>query len=156
MKVVLCVVGKTTNPHVSSLVDDYLGRINRYVPFSLVVIPALRATRALPEQQQREREGEKILRLLLPNDCLVILDERGTQYDSIALARWLQRKQQTAQRLVFVVGGPYGFSPAVYARADEQLSLSSLTLSHQLVRVFFVEQLYRACTIIKGEPYHHS
>ena len=101
-------------------------------------------------------EGQLVLRLLHPTDTLVLLDEHGPQHTSTAFARWLQQKQQTARRLVFLIGGPYGFSPDIYARANERLSLSPMTFSHQMVRLIFTEQLYRACTIIKGEPYHHE
>ena len=101
-------------------------------------------------------EGELILKQLQPSDTLVLLDEHGKEFRSIELAKWLEQKQQTARRLVFVIGGPYGFSEAIYKRANEQLSLSKLTFSHQMVRLVFTEQIYRACTIIKGEPYHHE
>ena len=148
-------VGKTTDKHFVALIDEYVNRVGHYMPFSLTVIPELKATRSLTEEQQRQAEGEQILRLLQPGDTVVLLDEHGQELRSVGLARWVEQKRQTSRRLVFVIGGPYGFSPAVYARANEQLSLSRLTFSHQMVRLVFVEQLYRACTIIKGEPYHH-
>ncbi|MBR3122779.1 MAG: 23S rRNA (pseudouridine(1915)-N(3))-methyltransferase RlmH, partial [Prevotella sp.] len=135
---------------------DYVGRIGHYMPFSVVVVPELKNTKALSEEQQKEREGELILQKIKPTDTLVLLDERGSELSSVAFSQWLQRKQSSARSLVFVIGGPYGFSKAVYNRADEQLSLSRMTFSHQLIRVVFAEQLYRACTIIKGEPYHHE
>ena len=156
MKTELIMVGKTTDKHFVALIDEYVKRVGHYMPFSLTVIPELKATRSLTEEQQRQAEGEQILRLLQPGDTVVLLDEHGQELRSVELARWLEQKRQTARRLVFVIGGPYGFSPAVYARANEQLSLSRLTFSHQMVRLVFVEQLYRACTIIKGEPYHHE
>ena len=149
-------VGKTTDKHFVALIDEYVNRVGHYMPFSLTVIPELKATRSLTEEQQRQAEGEQILKLLQPGDTVVLLDEHGQELRSVELARWVEQKRQTARRLVFVIGGPYGFSPAVYARANEQLSLSRLTFSHQMVRLVFVEQLYRACTIIKGEPYHHE
>ena len=149
-------VGKTTDKHFQASTEEYVRRVSHYMPFSLTVIPELKATRSLSEEQQRQAEGEQILRLLQPGDTVVLLDEHGQELRSIELARWLEQKRQTARRLVFVIGGPYGFSPAVYARSNEQLSLSRLTFSHQMVRLVFVEQLYRACTIIKGEPYHHE
>ena len=149
-------VGKTTDKHFVALIDEYVNRVGHYMPFSLTVIPELKATRNLTEEQQRQAEGEQILKLLQPGDTVVLLDEHGQELRSVELARWVEQKRQTARRLVFVIGGPYGFSPAVYARANEQLSLSRLTFSHQMVRLVFVEQLYRACTIIKGEPYHHE
>ena len=132
MKTELIMVGKTTDKHFQASTDEYVRRVVHYMPFSLTV------------------------RLLQPGDTVVLLDEHGQELRSIELARWLEQKRQTARRLVFVIGGPYGFSPAVYARANEKLSLSRLTFSHQMVRLVFVEQLYRACTIIKGEPYHHE
>ena len=156
MKTELMMVGKTTDKHFVALIDEYVKRVGHYMPLSLTVIPELKATRSLTEEQQRQAEGEQILKLLQPGDTVVLLDEHGQELRSVELARWLEQKRQTARRLVFVIGGPYGFSPAVYARANEQLSLSRLTFSHQMVRLVFVEQLYRACTIIKGEPYHHE
>ena len=156
MKTTLILVGKTTNKHLATVIDDYVGRIGHYMPFSVVVVPELKNTKALSEEQQKEREGELILQKIKPTDTLVLLDERGSELDSVAFSQWLQRKQSSARNLVFVIGGPYGFSKAVYNRGDEQLSLSRMTFSHQLIRVVFAEQLYRACTIIKGEPYHHE
>ena len=156
MKTELILVGKTTNKHITACIDDYVERIGHYMPFALTIIPELKQTKSLSEEQQKEREGEAIIQRLQPSDTVVLLDERGHQFRSIELAAWLERKQQSARRLVFVIGGPYGFSPAVYARANEKLSLSTLTFSHQMVRLVFAEQLYRACTIIKGEPYHHE
>ena len=156
MKTELIVVGKTTNKHFVASINDYLDRIGHYMPFSVTVIPELRNAKSLSQQQQKDKEGEAILRLLQPSDTVVLLDERGKEPRSIELADWLQRQQQTARRLVFIIGGPYGFSQQVYSRADSMLSLSRMTFSHQMVRLIFVEQLYRACTIIKGEPYHHE
>lgn len=156
MKTQLILVGKTTNKHLATVIDDYVGRIGHYMPFSVVVVPELKNTKALSEEQQKEREGELILQKIKPTDTLVLLDERGSELGSVAFSQWLQRKQSSARSLVFVIGGPYGFSKVVYNRADEQLSLSRMTFSHQLIRVVFAEQLYRACTIIKGEPYHHE
>ena len=156
MKTELIVVGKTTNKHFIAAINDYLERIGHYMPFSVTVIPELRNAKSLSQQQQKDKEGEAILRLLQPSDTVVLLDERGKEPRSIELADWLQRQQQTARRLVFIIGGPYGFSQQVYSRADSMLSLSRMTFSHQMVRLIFVEQLYRACPIIKGEPYHHE
>ena len=156
MKTELIVVGKTSDKHFQAGIDDYVGRLCHYMPFSVTVIPDLKVTRSLSEDQQRQSEGEQTLRLLQASDTVVLLDERGKEMRSVELARWLEQKRQTARRLVFIIGGPYGFSKAVYARADEMLSLSRLTFSHQMVRLVFAEQLYRACTIIKGEPYHHE
>ena len=156
MKTLLLLVGKTTDKHFLASINDYVERIGHYMPFELVTIPELKNTKHLSEQQQKVAEGELILRQLQPQDTVVLLDEHGRELRSVELAQWLQQKQATARRLVFVIGGPYGFSPAVYARAQEQLSLSKLTFSHQMIRLIFTEQIYRACTIIKGEPYHHE
>ena len=156
MKTELIVVGKTVNKEIIKLIDDYCERITHYMPFSINVIPELKNTKNLSEEQQKKAEGELILHQLQPSDFVVLLDERGIEPRSIELAAWLEKKLAVTKRLVFVIGGPYGFSPAVYERANEKLSLSRLTFSHQMVRAIFVEQLYRACTIIKGEPYHHE
>ena len=155
MKSVLILVGKTTDKHLSALIDDYVSRIGHYMPFEVVCIPELKNTKSLSEDQQRDREGEQILKKVQSGDTLYLLDERGEEYSSVGFARWLERHQVQSKRLLFVIGGPYGFSPAVYGRADGKLSLSKMTFSHQMVRLLFTEQLYRACTIIKGEPYHH-
>ena len=156
MKTLLILVGKTTDRHFQASINDYVERINHYMPFELVVIPELKNTKSLSEPQQKTAEGELILRLLQPSDTVVLLDEHGHEFRSLEFARWLEQKRNTARRLVFIVGGPYGFSQAVYARAQEQLSLSRMTFSHQMIRLVFTEQVYRACTIIKGEPYHHE
>ena len=156
MKIILLLVGKTTNKHIGACINDYVERIGHYVPFELQVIPELKQTKHLTEAQQKQMEGEQLLRALQPTDDVVLLDERGKELRSMEFARWIEQKQHTARRLVFIIGGPYGFSPALYARAKEMLSLSRMTFSHQMVRLFFTEQIYRACTIIKGEPYHHE
>jgi 23S rRNA (pseudouridine1915-N3)-methyltransferase len=156
MKTELIVVGRTVSKHFSTLINDYRERIGHYMPFSITTIPELKNTKSLSEEQQKSAEGELILKQLQPSDTVVLLDEHGREPRSIELAAWLEKKQSTARRLVFVIGGPYGFSVPVYERANEKLSLSQLTFSHQMVRLIFVEQLYRACTIIKGEPYHHE
>ena len=156
MKTILILVGKTTDKHFQAGISDYVERIGHYMPFDIVTIPELKNTKNLSEEQQKTMEGELILKQLQPSDTLVLLDEHGKELRSIEVAKWLEQKQQTARRLVFVIGGPYGFSEAVYSRANEKLSLSKLTFSHQMVRLVFTEQIYRACTIIKGEPYHHE
>lgn len=156
MKAILILVGKTINKHFVAGIEDYADRISHYMPFEIVTIPELRNTKNLSEDQQKTSEGELILRQIQPSDTVVLLDEHGKEFRSIEYARWLQQRQQTARRLVFVIGGPYGFSDAVYSRANEKISLSKMTFSHQMVRLIFTEQLYRACTIIKGEPYHHE
>ena len=157
MKVRVVFTGKTAEPWIRQGIDVYAGRLRHYVPFELVELPDLRQAASLGEAQVKAREGELILKSLRSNDHLVLLDERGDTYTSPGWARNLEQKAAHLPKdLVFVVGGPYGFSEAVYARADERLSLSGMTFSHQLVRVVFLEQLYRAFTIIKGEPYHHE
>ena len=156
MKTILLQVGKTTNKHIVACINDYVERIGHYMPFSVITISELKNTKSLNEQQQKEREGELILNNRQPVDVVVLLDEHGQEMRSVEFARWIEKKQQAARRLLFVIGGPYGFSPSVYQRADEQISLSKMTFSHQMVRLVFTEQLYRGCTIIRGEPYHHE
>ena len=156
MKTELILVGKTTNKHFVACINDYVERIGHYMPFSITTIPELKNAKSLSEDQQKEREGELILKQLQASDTVVLLDEHGTQMRSIEFASWLQKMQNSARRLVFVIGGPYGFSPALYQRANQKISLSPMTFSHQMVRLVFTEQIYRACTILKGEPYHHE
>lgn len=156
MKTVLLQVGKTVNKHFIASINDYVERINHYMPFEVVTIPELKNTKNLSEEQQKQAEGELILKQLQSSDTVVLLDEHGNEYRSIEFARWLEQKRYTARRLFFIIGGPYGFSKDVYARANEQVSLSKMTFSHQMIRLTFTEQIYRACTIIKGEPYHHE
>ena len=163
MKTILLQVGKTVNKHFVAGINDYVERIGHYMPFEVVTIPELKKTmvrsnrpKNLSEEQQKQTEGELILKQLQPSDTVVLLDEHGKEYRSVEFARWLEQKRNTARRLVFIIGGPYGFSKDVYSRANEQLSLSKMTFSHQMIRLTFTEQVYRACTIIKGEPYHHE
>ena len=157
MTIELIVIGKTDSQEVSALVETYARRVNRYCKFSVTVLPDLRSTRNLTAKQQRTAEGEAILRQLGEGDYAVLLDERGTEYRSVEFAGWLQKRMLGGvRRLVLVIGGPYGFSEAVYARADAKLSLSRMTFSHQIVRAIFAEQLYRAFTILNNEPYHHE
>ncbi len=156
MKTLLLLVGKTQDKHFLAGINDYAERIGHYMPFEIKVIPELRNTKNLSEQQQKTQEGDLLLKQLQPSDTVVLLDEHGTEHRSVEFAAWLQKKQNTARRLVFIIGGPYGFSEAVYKRANEMVSLSRMTFSHQMVRLVFTEQIYRACTIIKGEPYHHE
>lgn len=156
MKTILILVGKTVNKHFVAGINDYVERINHYMPFETVTIPELKNTKNLTEEQQKTAEGELILRQVQPSDTVVLMDEHGKELRSIEMAKWLEQKRNTARRLVFVIGGPYGFSADVYNRANEKLSLSKMTFSHQMVRLVFTEQVYRACTIIRGEPYHHE
>lgn len=157
MRLSLLVIGKTTDRHVQALIDDYTSRLTHYVPFSVDVIPELRSTRALTPEQQKMMEAELIKKQLQPTDHVVLLDEHGMERRSMDFAAWLQKRLNTgARRIVFVVGGPYGFDPSIHALAKEEISLSQMTFSHQLIRLIFVEQLYRAHTILRGEPYHHE
>ena len=157
MKIVLTVVGKTTDKHFIASINEFVQRISHYVSFSIEVIPELKGTKNLSEKEQKDREGELILKLFQPGDYLVLLDEHGRERRSIEFAQWMQKKMAAGpKRLIFVVGGPYGFSEAVYAAAQEKVSLSQMTLSHQMIRLLFVEQIYRAMTILNGEPYHHE
>ncbi len=156
MKTLLILVGKTTGKHFQAGISDYIGRISHYMPFELITIPQLKNTKSMAEEQQKQAEGELILHQIQPADTVVLMDEHGRELRSVEFARWLQQKQQNTRRLVFVIGGPYGFSADVYSRANELLSLSKMTFSHQMVRLIMTEQLYRACTIIRGEPYHHE
>ena len=156
MKSLLLLIGKTTNKHVSCCIDDYVDRIGHYMPFEIQVLPELKNTKNMSIPQQKEREGELLLNKIQEGDYVVLLDEHGQELRSVEFARWLEKRQQSGRRLVFVIGGAYGFSATIYQRANEKLSLSKMTFSHQLVRLIFAEQIYRACTIIKGEPYHHE
>ena len=157
MNLSLLTVGKTDIQWVKDGLDVYVSRLRHYVPFSVTEIPELKKVSALTEAQIKEKEGELILKQVGPADILVLLDERGTQYRSVEFACWMEKQLgQNAKNLIFVIGGAYGFSPAVYERANGKISLSPMTFSHQMVRTIFAEQLYRAFTILKGEPYHHE
>ncbi|HJG89314.1 23S rRNA (pseudouridine(1915)-N(3))-methyltransferase RlmH [Barnesiella viscericola] len=157
MKIVLLVVGKTTESYFVQGIDEYSKRLAHYVPFELTVIPELRNTKSLSADQQKEREADLILKALQPGDYVVLLDEHGREFTSLQFASYLEKKMANiAKRLVFVVGGPYGFSNRVYQAAQEKISLSKMTYSHQMIRLIFTEQLYRAMTILNNEPYHHE
>lgn len=157
MKLHFIVIGKTTDKHLDALLTDYSSRLKHYIPFDMEVIPELKNAKALTFEQQKEKEAELLFKSLKEGDYLVLLDEGGKEFRSVEFAAYLEKKQMTvSRRLVFVVGGPYGFSDEVYRRAQEKISLSKMTFSHQMVRLFFVEQLYRAMTILRGEPYHHE
>ena len=157
MKFTLLVVGRTVEKHYITAINDYVERTKHYVSFDMEVIPELKNTKSLSMEQQKEKEGELILKALQPGDVVVLLDEHGKEFRSIEFANWIERKMHTVnKRLVFIIGGPYGFSKEVYARADAKISLSAMTFSHQMIRVLFAEQLYRAFTILNNEPYHHE
>lgn len=156
MKITLLVVGKTTDTQIELLIQEYQKRLAHYIPFNIQVIPELKNTKALTPEQQKQTEGELILRTINSSTDLVLLDEHGKEFRSIEFADYVQKRMSSGRDVVFVVGGPYGFSEAVYQRANGKISLSKMTFSHQMVRLFFVEQLYRAMTILRGEPYHHE
>ena len=152
----MLLVGKTADKLYTEGIRDYADRISHYTPFSVKVIPEIKNSKNLSEKQQKEKEGELILKNIEDKAHVTLLDEHGKEYSSVEFASWLSNKQMTVRNLVFVIGGPYGFSQAVYDRADEKISLSRMTFSHQMVRLVLAEQIYRACTIIKNEPYHHE
>jgi 23S rRNA (pseudouridine1915-N3)-methyltransferase len=157
MKIKLLVVGKTDHKGLQAMISEYEKRLGHYINFELEVIPALKATKNMSVSEQQDKEGEAILSRISSSDILVLLDEQGKQYTSMQFARYLQKLMNAGTRqLVFVVGGPYGFSNVVYSRAQHKISLSLMTFSHQMVRLFFVEQLYRGFTILRNEPYHHQ
>lgn len=157
MKVVLLVVGKTTDKHFEAGIAEYASRLSHYLQFSIEVIPELKSTRSLSQGEQKEREAIMIAKALQPSDHVVLLDEHGTERTSMEFAAWMQRKMSMGlRRLVFVVGGPYGFADSVHMLAKEKVSVSRMTFSHQMIRLIFVEQIYRAMTILGGEPYHHE
>ena len=157
MNIELIVVGKTDQKEVEALVEMYAKRINRYCKFSITTLADVRNTKNMAPSRQKQLEGEAILRLVGEGDCLTLMDERGAQYTSMEYAQWLQKRMLSGvKRLVLVIGGPYGFSEEAYKRADQKISLSKMTFSHQIVRAIFTEQLYRAFTILHNEPYHHE
>ena len=157
MKITLLTVGKTDKDWVRQGLDIYVSRLKHYVPFSITEIPELKNVSALTKEQIKTREGELILKNIRNTDDVILLDERGKEYSSMELARILQDKMTYGGRdIVYVIGGAYGFSDAVYSRANSKLSLSRMTFSHHMVRAIFAEQIYRAFTIMKGEPYHHE
>ena len=157
MKVVLVQTGKTIDKNVSELAALYSGRISKYCTFEILTLQDIRNTKNMPVEEQKRKEGEKIIQCLNSDDHVVLLDEHGKEYRTIDFAVWLDKLiMLSKKRVVFIIGGPWGFSDEVYRRADQKLSLSRMTFPHQLVRLLFLEQLYRAFTIIKGEPYHHE
>jgi 23S rRNA (pseudouridine1915-N3)-methyltransferase len=157
MKIILLVVGKSTDSNLIKLQEEYQNRLKHYIPFEMQVIPELKNTKNLSISEQTEKEADLILKQLENSDEVVLLDEKGKQYSSMGFSEFLSKKMLAShKRMIFVVGGPYGFSERVYQRANGKISLSSMTFSHQMIRVIFVEQVYRAMTILKGEPYHHE
>ena len=157
MKMQLIVIGKTNQDFVQKGLDEFCARLKHYIPFELEIIPDIKNTKNLSFEQQKEREGELILKTFQSGDFIVLLDEKGKEFTSLKFAEYLEKKTHTvSKRLVFVIGGPYGFSQKVYEAAFEKIALSKMTFSHQLIRVIFAEQLYRAMTILNNEPYHHE
>ncbi len=156
MTIKLIAIGKTDNNNLQTLIADYQKRLGHYIRFEFDIIPDLKKVKHLSESQQKDKEGELILSKTQKSDVLILLDENGKQMDSVAFANYLQKHLNSGiKNLIFVIGGPYGFSEAVYQRANGKLGLSKMTFSHQMVRLFFIEQLYRGFTILKNEPYHH-
>lgn len=156
MKITLLAIGKTDNKNLQSMLDDYIKRLGFYVSFEMVIVPDVKKAKNLSETQQKIAEGNELLKLLSSADALVLLDEKGKSLSSIGFSEFLQKKMNSGlKNLVFAIGGPYGFSDEIYERASEKISLSSMTFSHQMVRLFFIEQLYRGFTILRNEPYHH-
>lgn len=156
MTIKLIAIGKTDNKNLIALIEDYTKRLGHYIKFEFDIIPDLKKVKHLSESQQKDKEGELILSKTQKSDVLILLDENGKQLDSVTFADYLQKHMNSGiKTLIFVIGGPYGFSEAVYKRANAKLGLSKMTFSHQMVRLFFIEQLYRGFTILKNEPYHH-
>ena len=157
MQIKLIAIGKTDNKAIISLIEEYSKRLNFYIKFEFEVIPDLKNTKSLSEILQKEKEGELILKKIGASDDLILLDERGKSYSSMDFSEFLQKKMNSGlKQLIFVIGGPYGFSDEVYSRSNGKLSISKMTFSHQMIRPFFIEQLYRGFTILRNEPYHHE
>lgn len=157
MKITLLVVGKTEDKYLIEGIDKYLNRLKHYIGFNLCVIPDIKNTKNLSEAQQKTKEAELILKQISNLDTVILMDEKGKKYTSVAFSNFLNKQMiGSVQHLIFIIGGPYGFDGSIYKRANGSMSLSDMTFSHQMVRLFFVEQLYRAFSILKGEPYHHE
>ena len=157
MKIKLLAIGKTDDKNLLKLIETYQNRLKHYVKFEISIIPDIKNVKNLSEKQQKEKEGELILKQLQPTDELILLDEKGKDFRSLEFAKYLQKKMNSGiKQLVIVIGGPYGFSEEVYKKSNGKISLSKMTFSHQMIRLFVVEQLYRGFTILKNEPYHHE
>lgn len=157
MKATLILVGKTADKRFAELIYEYTNRLKHYINFEINIIPELKNTKSLTSEQQKNSEAELIIKNLQSSDYIVLLDEHGKEMRSIEMADWMKRKMNTInKRIVFIIGGPYGFSQKIYDIANEKLSMSKMTFSHQMIRLIFVEQLYRSITILNGEPYHHE
>lgn len=156
MNIKLIVVGKTDDSHLTELIAQYTKRLSHYVNFSIEIIPDIKQTKNLSESKQKTKEGAQILSKVTPGDTLILLDEKGKQFSSVDFAAQLQKRMNSGiKQLVYVIGGPYGFSEEVYQKSQGKISLSMMTFSHQMIRLFFIEQLYRGFTILRNEPYHH-
>lgn len=157
MKITLLTVGKTEDKYLLEGIDKYVKRLKHYIKFELKELPELKNTKNLSEEQQKSKEAELLQKNFSNTDFIILLDEKGSTYTSVQFADFLNKKMIAAtQHIVFVIGGPYGFDQSVYQRANDKISLSKMTFSHQMVRLFFTEQIYRALTILRGEPYHHE
>jgi 23S rRNA (pseudouridine1915-N3)-methyltransferase len=157
MKITLLVIGKTNEDFIATGIQKYIKRLVHYVPFELKTLPDIKNTKGITESQQKEEEGKLFLGSILSGDYVVLIDEKGKDYTSRQFSEYIAKKMNIVPKnLIFVIGGPYGFSQAMYERANEKLSLSKMTFNHEMIRLFFVEQIYRAMTILKGEPYHHD
>ena len=156
MKITLLVVGKTTDPRLQSLIEDYQQRLKHYIPFEFVVVPDIKNAKTLSQDQLKSAEGQAILSFLTPAMDVLLLDEHGREFRSIEYADFLQKKMGSGRDLTLIIGGAYGFSKEVYDRANGKISLSQMTFSHQMIRLMAIEQIYRAMTILRGEPYHHE
>ncbi len=157
MKIVLLSIGKTNHAYIKEGIDNYLKRLKHYTRFELSELPELKNTKALTQNQQKAKEAEMLLKKIALTDFVILLDEKGNELTSGQFAAYLDKKAvASTAAIIFVIGGPYGFDTSLHQRANDKLSLSRMTFSHQMVRLFFIEQLYRAYTIIKGEPYHHN
>jgi 23S rRNA (pseudouridine1915-N3)-methyltransferase len=157
MKIALLSIGKTDNRLFKEIIDEYVKRLNYYIPFEDIYIPDIKNRKSISEVEQKNLEGDKLIKALELTDYIVLLDEKGKKFNSSGFANYIEKKMHTVpKRLVFIIGGPYGFSKSVYDIANEKISLSEMTFTHQMVRMIFTEQLYRAMTIINNEPYHHE
>jgi len=157
MKIKLLVIGKTDDKSLQTLIETYKNRLKHYIKFELEIIPDIKNVKNLSESQQKEKEGQLLLKKLTPTDVLILLDEKGKEFRSIEFSKYLQKKMNSGiKQLVLVIGGPYGFSDTIYKKATGKISFSKMTFSHQMIRLFVVEQIYRAFTILKNEPYHHE
>ena len=156
MRITLLVVGKTTDPRLQSLIEDYQQRLKHYIPFEFVVVPDIKNAKTLSQEQLKSAEGQAILAALTPSMDVLLLDEHGREFRSIEYADFLQKKMGSGKDLTLIIGGAYGFSKEVYTRANGKIALSQMTFSHQMIRLMAIEQIYRAMTILRGEPYHHE